>query len=100
VDHPEEAAMAAVELIGHLAGVLTTFSASPQLYYSYRTRDVASFDLKFLLMLASGLFTWAVYGALIGSLPIIVFNLIGGSLWLPIIWMKVAAIRAERRRKS
>lgn len=89
--------MAAVELIGHLAGVLTTFSASPQLWYSYRTRDVASLDLKFLLMLVAGLFLWAVYGMVIGSLPIVVFNLIGGSLWLPIIAMKIAEIRAARR---
>ena len=87
--------MAAVELIGHLAGVLTTFSASPQLRYSYRTRDGASFDLKFLLMLATGLFLWAVYGVVIGSLPIVVFNLIGGSLWLPIIGMKVREIRSR-----
>jgi MtN3 and saliva related transmembrane protein len=85
--------MAAGELIGHLAGVLTTFSASPQLVYSYRTKDVASFDLKFLSMLASGLFLWAVYGIVIGSLPVIIFNLIGGSLWLPIIWMKIKAMR-------
>jgi MtN3 and saliva related transmembrane protein len=90
--------MTAVELLGHLAGVLTTFSASPQLVYSYRTRDVASFDLKFLLMLASGLFLWAVYGALIGSLPIVVFNLIGGALWLPIIGMKIKDIRDRRGR--
>ena len=86
--------MAAGELIGHLAGVLTTFSASPQLIYSYRTRDVASFDLKFLLMLATGLFLWAVYGIVIGSLPIVVFNLIGGSLWLPIIVMKIKEVKS------
>ena len=92
--------MAAVELVGHLAGVLTTFSASPQLWYSYRTRDVASFDLKFLLMLATGLFLWALYGVMIGSLPIVVFNLIGGSLWLPIIGMKIKEIRGRRGRSS
>lgn len=85
--------MAAYELIGHAAGILTTFSASPQLVYSYRSRDVASFDLKFLLMLASGLFLWAVYGVAIGSFPVILFNLIGASLWLPIIGMKIREIR-------
>jgi MtN3 and saliva related transmembrane protein len=90
--------MLASELIGHAAGVLTTFSASPQLYYSYRSGDVASFDLKFLLMLAAGLFLWAVYGIVIGSLPVIVFNLIGGSLWLPIIWMKVKEDYGRGRR--
>ena len=91
--------MAAAEWIGHLAGVLTTFSACPQLLHSYRTGDVASFDLKFLLMLASGLFLWAFYGMVIGSLPIVLFNLIGGSLWLPIIAMKIKKTREDRRRK-
>jgi MtN3 and saliva related transmembrane protein len=80
--------MAPVEIMGHIAGILTTFSASPQLVYSYRSGDVKSFDLKFLLMLASGLFIWGIYGIAIGSLPVVVFNFIGCMLWLPIIWMK------------
>jgi MtN3 and saliva related transmembrane protein len=85
--------MAFSDLLGHLAGILTTLSASPQLLYSYRTGDVASFDLKFLCMLASGLFLWALYGIVIGSLPIVFFNLVGVALWLPIIWMKIKDAR-------
>jgi MtN3 and saliva related transmembrane protein len=88
--------MATIDLLGHLAGVLTTFSASPQLLYSFRTGDVASFDLKFLVMLASGLFLWGLYGIVIGSIPIAFFNFFGVALWLPIIWMKIKELKKHR----
>jgi len=79
-----------IDILGTLAGILTTFSAAPQLVTSYRTRNVRDLDLRFLLMLDVGLFLWALYGIAIMSLPIIVFNAIGCLLWLPIIWMKIA----------
>ncbi len=75
--------------LGSLAGILTTFSAAPQLIAAYRTRNVRDVDLIFLLMLDAGLILWAIYGWVIGSLPIIVFNSIAATLWLPIIWMKL-----------
>ena len=81
--------MSEIEILGYTAGFLTTFSASPQLIYSYRSGDVKSFDLKFLLMLASGLFLWGIYGIVIGSMPVILFNFFGCTLWLPIIWLKI-----------
>ncbi len=77
------------ELLGYVAGILTTFSASPQLLYSYRTGDVKSFDVKFLLMLAGGLLLWGAYGIVIGSPPVIAFNFIGCAMWVPIIWLKI-----------
>jgi MtN3 and saliva related transmembrane protein len=78
-----------VETLGSAAGVLTTFSALPQLITTYRTRDVRSFDLRFLGMLFSGLFLWMLYGVLIGSLSVTVFNAVGCLLWLPIMVMKI-----------
>jgi MtN3 and saliva related transmembrane protein len=81
--------MAYLELLGYLAGLLTTFSASPQLYYSYTTKDVKSLNLAFMTMLIAGLSLWAVYGLVIQSLPIILFNTIGVILWIPLYWMKI-----------
>ena len=78
-----------VEALGTIAGLLTTFSATPQLLTTYRTRIVDSLDLRFLIMLFTGLFLWAVYGLLIGSVPVTAFNSIGCLLWLPIIVMKI-----------
>lgn len=81
--------MAYLELLGYLAGILTTFSASPQLYYSYTTKDVKSLNLTFMGMLIAGLALWAIYGMVIKSLPIIIFNAIGVTLWIPLYWMKI-----------
>jgi MtN3 and saliva related transmembrane protein len=77
-----------VELLGAAAGILTTFSAAPQLLTSYRRRDVKSFDLRFMLMLFTGLSLWTVYGWVIGSISITLFNFIGCLLWLPLVLLK------------
>jgi len=81
--------MLEMDILGYAAGFLTTFSAWPQLYHSYTTKDVKSIQLKFLIMLMSGLFLWGVYGILTGSLPIVIFNFMGFSLWLPVLWLKM-----------
>ncbi|MDL1969410.1 MAG: hypothetical protein LWW94_00245 [Candidatus Desulfofervidaceae bacterium] len=77
------------ETIGFLAGILTTFSGLPQLLYSYKHKDVKSFTLKFLFLLIGGLALWVLYGLLIKSLPIILFNSIAICLWIPILGMKI-----------
>jgi len=76
-------------IIGTIAGILTTFSALPQLYYSYKNKDVRSFTLKFLFPFIFGIFCWVIYGFLTNSLPIIVFNIIALCLWLPIVILKI-----------
>jgi len=87
--------MAYLELLGYLAGILTTFSASPQLYYSYTTKDVKSLNLTFMGMLIAGLLLWAIYGVVIKSLPIIIFNTIGVMLWIPLYWMKIMSNKQD-----
>jgi MtN3 and saliva related transmembrane protein len=77
------------ELVGFMAGILTTFSGAPQLYYSYKYRDVQSFTLKFLIPFLIGLSLWTLYGVFIKSLPVIIFNIIALCLWLPIFALKL-----------
>ncbi len=81
--------MSHLEILGYLAGALTTFSAYPQLRYSYKTKDVKSLNIVFLSMLIAGLALWAVYGISIGSIPMVVFNAVGAALWLPLYLMKI-----------
>lgn len=88
--------MAHLEILGYLAGMLTTFSASPQLYYSYTTKDVKSLNLAFMSMLIAGLSLWAIYGMVINSLPIIIFNAIGVMLWIPLFWMKIMSGKKDK----
>ena len=90
--------MAYLELLGYLAGILTTFSASPQLYYSYTTKDVKSLNLAFMGTLIAGLALWAIYGIVIKSLPIIIFNTIGVMLWIPLYWMKIMSNKKDRHK--
>jgi MtN3 and saliva related transmembrane protein len=78
-----------MEILGTVAGLLTTFSGLPQLLTTYRTRDVQSLDLRFLVMLFVGLFLWMIYGLWIDSIPVAIFNAIGCVLWLPIVVMKI-----------
>lgn len=84
-----------IDLLGFFAGCLTTFSAWPQLHHSYKHKDVASLDLKFMLMLVFGLFSWFIYGIAIRSIPIICFNFLGFALWVPIIVMKLQYIKKK-----
>jgi len=88
--------MSKIDALGFIAGILTSLSASPQVYYSFRTKDVKSINLQFLLMLMSGLFLWGVYGIFLWSAPIIVFNFLGFFLWTPIFWLKLKKRRARK----
>ena len=91
--------MTHIDFLGYSAGFLTTFSAAPQLYHSYVTKDVKGISLRFQVMLMSGLLLWAAYGCFIRSWPVILFNLIGFALWLPIFVMKLKD-RTQKRRKN
>lgn len=89
-----------VEILGAAAGLLTTFSALPQLLTTYRTSDVRSFDLWFLAMLFMGLFLWVLYGVWIDSFSVAIFNAIGCLLWLPIIAMKIHSKASRKKRDT
>lgn len=82
-----------LEILGYFAGALTTFSAYPQLRYSYKNKDVKSINIVFMTMLVSGLVLWAVYGIFIESTPVVVFNTFGAALWLPLYLMKIKDIK-------
>lgn len=83
-----------LDILGYTAGLLTSLSAYPQLRYSYRSKDVSSIRLGFLTMLMVGLFLWAIYGLVLRSIPMVLFNTIGFLLWVPVFWLKIK----EKRR--
>jgi len=92
--------MTKMDTLGFLAGFLTTLSASPQLYYSYTTKDVRSISLHFLIMLMAGLFLWGLYGILLWAMPIIIFNFVGFALWAPIFWLKIKENKFDTVNRS
>jgi MtN3 and saliva related transmembrane protein len=63
-----------VELIGYLAGSLTTIAFVPQLFQVVKTKSTKDISLIMFIVFSSGILFWFVYGFFVHSLPIIIFN--------------------------
>lgn len=61
-------------LLGIIAGVLTSVSMIPQLVKVIREKNVEDISLLMLLVLISGLSLWVWYGFIKDELPIILSN--------------------------
>jgi MtN3 and saliva related transmembrane protein len=59
-----------------MAAFLTTASFLPQVYKTWRTKDVSSLSLPMFLMFFLGVVMWFIYGILINSAPITIANAI------------------------
>lgn len=86
---PKGKALVGVELIGVLAGVLTTAAFIPQAVQTWRTRSARDVNLGLLVLLVAGNALWFAYGALVGSWGLIVANLVTVPLCLLILAVKL-----------
>lgn len=66
--------MPSVEIIGFIAAFLTTASFLPQVYKTWKTKDVSGLSLPMFAMFFLGVLLWLVYGFLIDSPSIIAAN--------------------------
>jgi len=78
-----------VELIGLVAGLMTTSAFVPQAVQSWRTRSARDVNLVLLVLLAAGNTLWLTYGALVGSWGLVAANVVTVPLCLLILWVKV-----------
>lgn len=62
------------EIIGILAGVLTTVAVLPQIIKAIKTREVEDVSPYMFIILCCGVGLWTVYGILKEDWPIIVTN--------------------------
>lgn len=77
------------EIIGFIAAFLTTVAFLPQVYKTWKTKDVSSLSLPMLFMFFVGVFMWLIYGFYKDSPSIIVANAITlGSSFL-LVYFKV-----------
>jgi MtN3 and saliva related transmembrane protein len=81
--------MTRFELVGYLAAILTTISFVPQVWHTWRTRDVSGISLGMYVVFAAGVFLWLVYGLLMNAWPIVVANAITLALAIAILAMKI-----------
>ena len=77
------------ELIGLLAGSLTTFCWVPQAARILRSHDTAAISLGSQLAFTAGCALWTVYGAMLGSPSIVLFNVLSTSFAATIAVLKV-----------
>lgn len=81
--------MTTTDLLGLVAGTLTTAAFVPQVVKIWRTRSTDDISLGMFSLFNAGLFLWLGYGILIGSVPIVVSNLVTLALALTILFFKL-----------
>jgi len=78
-----------VDLIGYLGGLFIMISFIPQVVKSYRTKSVEDLSIQMILATFIGTVFWLVYGVLVGSMPIMVTNIIFGGTVLFQLFLKI-----------
>lgn len=79
----------ATDLVGMLAGTLTTVAFIPQVIKAWRTQSVDDLSIWMLLSFTTGVVLWTLYGVAVQSTPVIVTNVVTFLLSLALLGMKV-----------
>ena len=77
------------EIIGLVAGLLTTVSFVPQVVKIWKSKHAQDISLAMFLIFSIGVGLWLLYGISIGSLPVILANAVTLTLALAILILKI-----------
>ena len=77
------------DIIGTIAAVLTTASFVPQVWLTYKTRDVSGVSLGMYSAFTIGVGLWLLYGLLVGAWPIVAANAVTLTMAIAILIMKL-----------
>jgi len=77
-----------VDLLGFVAGTLTTVAFAPQVAKTWRTRSAGDLSGSMFVVFGSGVFLWLIYGVMIGSIPVILANAVTFALAAAIAILK------------
>jgi len=81
--------IATIEIVGLLAGALTTASLVPQVYKIWKTKSAENLSLTMFTLFFIGVILWFTYGIVTHSIAMIVANLITAILAIIIIYFKI-----------
>ncbi|MCC6302228.1 MAG: SemiSWEET family sugar transporter [Gammaproteobacteria bacterium] len=84
------------ELIGALAGVLTTVAFVPQVVKIWRSGTAEDISLLTFSLYSAGLLLWLLYGIALNSLPLMAANGITFLLTLSVLALKLRHMRRKR----
>ena len=82
-----------IEIVGMIAGLCTTGAFLPQVVKVWQTRSCSDISLVMYVILVIGLATWIAYGLLLGSMSVIIANIVtlmlaGAVLIMKLLWGK------------
>ena len=63
-----------IEILGLIAAFLTTAAFLPQVYKTWKSKDVSALSLPMLILFFTGIVLWFIYGYLMESLAMILAN--------------------------
>lgn len=92
--------MITIEIIGLIAGFLTTGAMIPQAIQVYRTKQTRDLNLTWLTTLWAGTLLWFVYGLYINSIPLIIFNALSLFIVGYMVWQKSSSTPINYRLLS
>ncbi len=81
--------MTATDTVGFFAATLTTASFIPQVWLTFKTKDVSGISLGMYSVFTTGVAGWLVYGALLGAWPVVISNTVTLALASGILFMKL-----------
>ena len=77
-----------LNILGLIAGVVTSIGFIPQLIRGYRTKKLDDVSYYMPIVLTFGMLLWLVYGVFSNAFPIIVANAFGMGCCISLIIMK------------
>jgi MtN3 and saliva related transmembrane protein len=77
------------EIVGLLAGCLTTLSFLPQVIHVFKTKSTKDISLSMYILFCAGVFLWIVYSHLINSIPVFIANTLTLILAGSVLFMKI-----------
>ncbi len=81
--------MKIIEIIGLIAGALTTGAFVPQVYKLWKTKSTKDISMSMYIVMLIGVVLWFTYGFYHDSLPILLTNLVTAMLLLTVIVLKL-----------
>jgi MtN3 and saliva related transmembrane protein len=82
-------------VLGVTAGLLSTSSFIPQALKAWRERDTAAISKRMYMVTVTAFILWSIYGFLLGSMPLIIFNLLSLGLSATILFLKIRNDRLD-----
>ncbi|MEZ4874333.1 MAG: SemiSWEET transporter [Flavobacteriaceae bacterium] len=77
------------EIIGLIAATLTTSAFVPQVVKTWKTKNVEGLSLTMYSVFFVGIVLWLVYGIMVGSLSVIVANIVTAILAFVLVYFKL-----------